>query len=100
MTVHRSCAITGLIAAVQKLLAAVRNACPPGLWSQGVKLAREGGVLKEHEIDGSITLRVRVAGRVVAPSVVLYPDDQEWTCDCGGKVDPCEHVAAAAIALS
>ena len=24
--------------------------------------------------------------------------DGEWTCDCGGKVDPCPHVAAAAIA--
>jgi superfamily II DNA or RNA helicase len=29
--------------------------------------------------------------------VTLYPADGEWSCDCGGKVDPCAHVAAAAI---
>src|SRR5262245_15624451 len=85
---------------VQKLLAAIRKAAPPGLWSQGVKFAREGAVIDEGASSGQVTLRVRSPGRVVPPTVVLYPEDAEWTCDCGGRVDPCEHVAAAIIALT
>jgi superfamily II DNA or RNA helicase len=42
---------------------------------------------------------VRLSDRPVAATVVLFVADLEWTCDCGGRVDPCEHVAAAAIAL-
>ncbi len=44
-------------------------------------------------------LRVRAPGRVVPPTVVLYPAGDEWECDCPSRVNPCEHVAAAAIAL-
>src|SRR5688500_11387164 len=36
----------------------------------------------------------------VAPTVVLYPGELEWDCDCNVRVRPCEHLAAAAIALS
>src|SRR5690606_32426885 len=32
------------------------------------------------------------------PVVILYPGDGEWDCDCAGKFDACEHVAAAVIA--
>jgi superfamily II DNA or RNA helicase len=28
----------------------------------------------------------------------LYGEEREWTCDCGGRNDPCEHAIAAAIA--
>ena len=45
-------------------------------------------------------LRVRAPGRVVAPTVVLYPTENESECDCPARVSPCEHVAAAAISLS
>jgi len=30
--------------------------------------------------------------------VSLYPLDDEWDCECGSAVSPCEHVVAAAIA--
>jgi len=83
----------------KELFEAVRKKCPSGLWSQGVKLAREGAVLIESRTDAEITLRVRTPRAAVPPSVVVYPDDAEWSCDCGGRIDPCEHVAAAAIAL-
>ncbi len=43
--------------------------------------------------------RVRSPGRAVAPTAVLYPGEREWDCDCGGRVMPCEHIAAAAIVL-
>ena len=32
--------------------------------------------------------------------VVLYPGQDEWECDCPGRMRPCEHLAASAIALS
>lgn len=47
-----------------------------------------------------VTLRVRAPGHVVPPTVTLYPEDEEWSCDCGSKVDPCAHVAAAVIAAT
>ncbi len=47
-----------------------------------------------------VVLRVRAPGHAVAPTVVLYPGDGEWACDCGGKVDPCAHVAAAIITMT
>ncbi len=82
------------------MLDLVRKASLPAIWSQGVKLAREGAVSLVAEGRGEMTFRVRAATHPVAPTVTLYLDDGEWSCDCGGKVDPCPHVAAAAIATS
>ena len=64
-----------------QLLEAVRKEAKPGLWSKGVSLARDGAVA------------------LVAFTVVLYPGDEAWECDCPSPVDPCEHVVAAAISL-
>ncbi len=77
-------------------LEVVRKACLPAIWSQGVKLARGGAVSR---IDGGAepTYRVRAPGHAIAPTVTLYPEHGEWTCDCGGRADPCAHVAAATI---
>jgi hypothetical protein len=84
----------------EALLEAVREACPRGLWSQGVTLAREGAVTRERGDGGEIVLRVAARGTAIAPTVVLYPGDGEWDCDCGGRFDACAHVAAAVIAVS
>ncbi len=82
------------------MLEFVRKACLPAIWSQGVKLAREGAAVRTGGGKGEVTFRVRAASHPVAPTVTLYLDDEEWSCDCGGKVDPCPHVAAAAIAFT
>ncbi len=82
------------------LLAAVRAAALPGPWSLGVKLARDGAVFASERRGDTLTARVRAPGKTVAPSVTLFLGDDEWTCDCGSPVDPCPHVAAAAIALA
>src|SRR5580698_6695718 len=82
-----------------RLLDAVRKASLPGVWSQGVKLAREGAVtMASPPAPGELTLRVRAPGLAIAPTVTLYTEALEWSCDCEGKVDPCMHVTAAAIA--
>jgi superfamily II DNA or RNA helicase len=64
-----------------------------------VKLARAEDVLVESRTDEEIVARVKAPGRAVAPTVVLYPGEREWDCDCGGRISPCEHVGAAAIVL-
>jgi superfamily II DNA or RNA helicase len=81
------------------LLTSIRKRCKSGLWSQGVTLARAGGVAVESQTAEEIVLRVRAPGRPVAPTVVLYPTELEWECDCPSHFSPCEHVAAAAIVL-
>ncbi|AKU98881.1 hypothetical protein AKJ09_05545 [Labilithrix luteola] len=85
---------------MQSFLAAVRKATLPAIWSQGVKLARENAVSRASSKDGELVLRVRASGFAVAPTVTLYLDDEEWSCDCAGKVEPCPHIAAAAIAAA
>lgn len=81
-----------------KLLEAVRKAAKPGIWSQGVKLAREKSVLRVQASPSELTLRVRSPGHAIAPTVTLYVDDEEWSCDCESPVDPCAHAVAASIA--
>jgi superfamily II DNA or RNA helicase len=87
-------------APLASLLAAVRKAALPGPWAQGVKLARDGAVFGEEQRGDAVTARVRAPGQVVAPTVTLYPGDDEWSCDCDSPVDPCAHVAAAVIAVA
>ncbi|MHB8875019.1 MAG: SWIM zinc finger family protein, partial [Myxococcaceae bacterium] len=87
------------MSAAATLLEAVREAARPGLWSAGVNLSRAGAVVQESASGGEVVLRVRAPGRPVACTVVLYPGDDAWECDCPGRVDPCEHVVAAAISL-
>jgi superfamily II DNA or RNA helicase len=82
---------------VKKLAETIRRSARSGVWSAGVKLARGGGVLIESRNDEEIVARVRTPGRIVAPTVVLYPGEREWDCDCGARVSPCEHTAAVAI---
>lgn len=79
---------------------AVKDACRSGLWAQGVGLARDGAVgAFGHGSGGAWTFRVVGPGPGVAATVTLHPGDAEWDCDCGSRIDPCAHVAAAAIAV-
>jgi superfamily II DNA or RNA helicase len=82
------------------LVDAVRKASLPGIWSQGVKLARERAVSSISRTRGELAFRVRAPGHAVALTVTLYVEGPEWTCDCEGKTDPCAHVVAAVLASS
>jgi superfamily II DNA or RNA helicase len=85
---------------MQPLLDAARKASLSAIWSQGVKLARENAVTRASTTGAEVTVRVRAPGFAIAPTVTLYVDELEWSCDCGGKVDPCAHVTAAVIAVA
>ncbi|HWL85174.1 MAG TPA: SNF2-related protein, partial [Polyangiaceae bacterium] len=84
---------------MRELLETIKKAAKPAMWSQGVKLARENSVSRAR-VAGEITVRIRARGHAIAPTVTLYVHDEEWSCDCGSRVDPCEHVVAAAIACA
>jgi len=80
------------------ILETVRAAALPGVWSQGVKLAREGAVTIEAQSPKEATARVLASGPT-SPETTLFLEDLEWSCDCDAKVDPCAHVVAVAIAV-
>jgi len=84
---------------VDELFEALRGESEPGVWSRGVELARRGAVSVESRADDEIVLRVLVRAGRVAPVVRLSPRGGHWECDCDSADDPCEHAAAAAIAL-
>ncbi len=79
---------------------AVKDACRSGLWAQGVGLARDGAVGASGPGGaGTWTFRVGSPGLTAPATVTLHPGHAEWDCDCGSRIDPCAHVAAAAIAV-
>ncbi len=84
---------------MKPLFEAVRASSSRRAWSRGVELARAGAVSATSGGGSEILARVATPGRVVAASVALRPDEALWDCDCRGQEDPCEHVAAAVIAL-
>ena len=82
-----------------ELLETIQEEARPDVWSAGMGLARAGAVSVQSTGQEEAILRVRVPGRPAPVTTVLYPEDDVWECDCRGKVDPCEHVVAAALAL-
>jgi superfamily II DNA or RNA helicase len=87
------------LSALDDLQRAIRAACSAQAWSRGVELARAGAVVGEEDDGDEIALRVATRAGTVAPQVVLFPGDEDWTCDCNAAGDACAHVAAAVIAL-
>ena len=83
----------------QTLFELVQEACPRAIWSRGVSLARADAVSVEERLANSITLRVKTGKGLGAPQVTLHPKDEDWECSCNSVDDPCEHIAAAVIAV-
>ena len=77
----------------------VREACDKAVWSRGVELARADAVRGISERDNEITLLVATRGGLISHTANLHLDDNEWECSCSSPDDPCDHVAAACIAL-
>lgn len=83
---------------MELLLSTIREAADKPTWSKGVSLAREVKLLKHSGSDeGEIHLSLAIPGQNVSPRVHLWPEDGDWTCDCGGSQDPCEHAIAAVV---
>ena len=53
---------------------------------------------EKHIHPLQLDLRVASDGGLKSALVTLYPDDEEWSCDCDSTAEACLHAAAAAIA--
>ena len=84
---------------MQALFEAVRQACTPQVWSRGVEFTRANAVLSERADDEEVVFKVVAQDRTVQPTVTLWPDDEDWSCDCDHPEAVCPHVAAAVIAF-
>ncbi len=83
------------------LLDAIRQDCSPAVWSRGVQIARSGRVAAGRSSeDDEVVLRVQMQDSAPPFTVHLWPDDEEWSCDCPITADTCLHVAAGVIAWS
>ncbi|MEM9456925.1 MAG: DEAD/DEAH box helicase [Myxococcota bacterium] len=85
--------------AIDALLREIRSACSARTWSRGVELARSGAVVGLSDEGDEVEFRVTMGSGVASPVVVLFPDEQEWDCECNSRERACMHVAAAAIAF-
>jgi superfamily II DNA or RNA helicase len=90
---------TEMMPSIDALFQSVREAAPSALWSLGVQIARRGGVVCEKRTDKEIVLRVTTQGKTVSSTVQLWPEDEDWHCDCGRSLAACEHVTASVISL-
>jgi hypothetical protein len=84
---------------VQGVFEAIRESAERSTWSRAVEINRSGTVVGTQADGQHVVLDVSPAGALTSRSVTLYVEDEDWSCDCGGEDDPCEHVAAAVIAL-
>ena len=55
-------------------------------------------VVGQEADDEEIRLHVRVGGRPVPYEVHLWPQDEDWSCDCGHE-EGCSHAVAAMLAM-
>ena len=81
---------------MQALLSQLRESTSSANWSKGVELARRCQVFLEKSQQDEIKLRLRDPKKLVSHLVSLWPQEEDWHCDCKGE-DPCEHTLAAAI---
>jgi superfamily II DNA or RNA helicase len=77
----------------------VQKACLPGIWSKGVNLARSDLILSDSVNAEELIFKIRSKDHPVSRKVTLWPEDEDWYCDCGDKNSVCAHVAAVVIAL-
>src|SRR5438876_10571264 len=84
---------------MQALFEAVRQACSPGEWSRGVELSRGGAVVVDHATKDEVMLRISTRSGMISPTVTLWPEDKDWSCNCSSRTEVCVHVAAAVITL-
>ena len=80
------------------MLDAMRAAAQQGPWSQGVRLARAGNVFGVSWTAEEVVVKVIVARAPVPLTVHLWPEEEDWSCDCPSETDVCPHAAAAVIA--
>ena len=62
-----------------------------------MRLNRAGAVILEQREDDEVVLKVMPRGAPRAFQVHLWPEDEDWSCDCPVQHEGCAHAAAAVI---
>ncbi|MBN2717268.1 MAG: helicase [Deltaproteobacteria bacterium] len=83
---------------LRQLQVLFRQRCGAQVWAQGERLAQMDAVEGLSSSTDEIEFRVNTPAEVTDPTVILYPEDNEWECSCKLKTDCCAHVAACIIA--
>ena len=83
----------------KKLFEVIQKQCIPVVWSKGLGLVRQNAVILDSETEEEIRFRIAIKNKAVSPIVTFWPEDEDAYCDCSSPQEPCEHIAAAAIAL-
>lgn len=74
----------------------IRRACSEQAWSFGVRLGRIEAVQGVSQDEDELVLSVRAPNQPDPLRVHLWPDEGDWSCECGHPA--CGHAAAAIIA--
>lgn len=84
---------------MQELFKTIRTSSSTHTWSKGVALNRDNRVHEKLWSDDEIILSIIVKNKPINPTVSLWPNEEDWNCDCHSNTDPCEHVIASVIAV-
>jgi len=91
--------MTITLESIDALLALLRKRTPAPRWATGATMARAVEVTVVRHVDEGAVLSVPIEDWPTPATIELYPDGEEWACDCGGA-DPCAHVIAASLAVA
>jgi superfamily II DNA or RNA helicase len=80
-------------------LTIMREASSPALWSRAIELSRRDPFVPERVTDEVIAGRMMGLDQKLAFEVELFDADQEWSCTCQDREDPCVHAVAMAIVV-
>ncbi len=75
----------------------LRESCQGQTWSAGVELSRAATLQVMRASSEEIVVKISSPKSPLARSVQLWPGEDDWSCDCKGPQDPCEHIVTAAI---
>ncbi len=84
---------------LETLFSTIKKEAARGVWMQAVNLARTSQTVIEKKAENEIILKIHIANKPVSPKVSLWPEDEDWFCDCNENHDPCTHTIAAIINL-
>jgi superfamily II DNA or RNA helicase len=82
------------------LVDSIRKRAGSSAWKRGEHIAKSPKVALESVDEDEIEMRVPRDRGILNWAVSLYPNDDEWCCDCPIPRDTCEHVCAAVIVAS
>ncbi|MCO5143466.1 MAG: DEAD/DEAH box helicase [Oligoflexia bacterium] len=78
------------------LQAALKKAAASTAWTKGTNLSKDGVFYLESESESEILLRYHK--QPVSPKITLWPQEEDWHCDCGDRADPCAHAIGGFLA--